>query len=407
MKGFNTRLLHSPQNRPDAFGSLQAPLYASSAFEFETAEDLEAAFKGTKPAHIYSRSGNPTVELLELRIKSITNSTGVVAFASGMAAISSIILAICKTGDNIITTRKLFGNTYSLFENTLSAFGIGFKYADFAKPEEVKALIDENTRMLFSETINNPQLEVIDVTLIAKIAKDHNIIFCADTTLTPPCAFDAGANGIDISVFSSTKYISSGAATVGGIVVDHGSGNWQANTKLFPLFQQFGQLAFFSKLKKEILRNMGACMSPFNAYLQLLGSETMSLRFTKMSENAIEISEWLEQNPRIKRVSYPGLKSSPFYSLGQKYFKELGGLVTFDLSSKEECYRFMNKLKLVKRATNLNDNKSLIIHPASTICAEYTQEIVAAMEVRDTMMRISIGIEDAADIIDDIKQALE
>lgn len=407
MKGFNTKLLHSPHNKPDIYGSLQAPLYASSAFEFDTAEDLEAAFKGIKPAHVYSRSSNPTVELLELRMKSIGNGVGAAAFASGMAAISAVVFSLCKSGDNVVTTNKLFGNTYSLFENTLKPYGIEFRYVDFTKPDLVVEAIDKNTRLLFAETINNPQLEVIDIAAIAKIAKEKKVIFCADTTLTPPCTFDAGSHGIDISVISSTKYISSGAATLGGIVIDHGKGNWQANPKLAQLSAQFGNLAFFIKIKKEILRNMGGCMSPFNAYMQLVGSETMSLRFQKMSENALEIAEWLEKHPKVKKVTYPGLKSSPFYQIAFSYFTLAGGLLTFDLASQKECYTFMNKLNLIKRATNLNDNKSLIIHPASTIYAEFTHEIIRRMEVRDTMMRFSIGIEDAEDIIDDLKQALE
>lgn len=407
MKGFNTKLLHSPQNKRDVFGSLQAPLYASSAFEFDTAEDLEAAFKGTKPAHVYSRSSNPTVELLEIRMKSICNGVGAAAFASGMAAVSAIVFSLCKSGDNVVTTRKLFGNTYSLFENTLKPYGIEFRFVDFTKPDQVAASIDQNTRLLFAETLNNPQLEVIDITAIAQIAKEKKVIFCADTTLTPPCTFDAGAHGINISVFSSTKYISSGAATLGGIVVDHGTGDWEANPKIAPMVAQHGNLAFFIKIKKEILRNIGGCMSPFNAYMQLVGSETMSLRFQKMSENALEVAEWLEKHAKVKKVTYPGLKSSPFYQIAFSYFTLAGGLINFDLASQKECYTFMNKLKLIKRATNLNDNKSLIIHPASTICAEYPKEIIRNMEIRDTMMRFSIGIEDSEDIIDDLKQALE
>jgi O-acetylhomoserine (thiol)-lyase len=406
-KGFNTRLLHISYSKKDAHGSLLFPIYSNSAFEFESSEDIAGAFCGSKPAHAYSRSSNPTVEHLEMRVKSITESLGVIACASGMAAVTNVILNLCNAGDNLITSKKLFGNTYALFESTLKGFDIKVNYADFTNPSSIIPLIDNNTRLLYFETINNPHLEVINIQSIAEIAKKHKLVLCSDTTLTPPNILDAGKAGIDISVLSSTKYISTGGASIGGIIIDHGSFNWQHIPKLSTYYQSLGNLNFITRLRKEMLRNTGGCMSPFNAYLQALGLETMVLRFDKMASNTLQIATWLQNNKNIKAVNYPGLENNQYYNLCKEQFTGLpGSILTFDLESKNDCFKFLNNLKLVKRATNLNDNKTLIIHPASTIYCEFSAEVLEQLEIRDTMIRLSVGIEDVEDVINDFKQAL-
>jgi O-acetylhomoserine (thiol)-lyase len=407
-RGFNTRLLHVPFARKDVHGALQMPVYANSAFEFESAEDIEGAFNGSKPAHAYSRSGNPTVENLELRVKAITGATGVVACASGMAAITNTILTLCNSGDNVITSMKLFGNTYALFETTLKNFGINFKYCDFTDISTIEPLIDNHTKLIFLEIISNPFLEVIDIKKVKKIAHKNNLVLCADTTLTPPNIFDAGKYGIDISIISSTKYISSGGASIGGLIVDHGSFDWKNIPKLKASIESYGEMTFLTKLRREYLRNTGNYMSPFNAYLQVLGLETLTLRFDKIASNAYEIAKWLALSKTFVSVNYPGMENSPFNKLCKDQFSGLpGGILTFDLSAREDCFLFINKLKLVKRATNINDNKTLIIHPASTIYCEYSKEILSQMGIRDTMIRLSVGIEDVEDIIADLGQAVK
>ncbi len=403
---FNTKLLHTPYLKNDVHGALQVPIYANSAYGFENSEDISGAFKGTKPAHAYSRSSNPTVEYFEQRIKAITDASAVLACASGMSAITNTIMALCNTGDNLISTRRLFGNTYALFESTLKPFGITSKYADFSNLSSVEKLIDNNTRLIFLETISNPHLEVADLRAVSAIAKKHNLVFVSDTTLTPPGMFDPKIFGIDLSVMSSTKFISCGGSSLGGVIVDNGTYNWENNPVIKPWTLKFGSFGFISKLRKELFRNTGACLSPFNAYLQAIGLETMTLRVDRASQNAYELARFLETLKSIKNVHYPGLESSPYYAISNLQFgKYPSALLTFDLESQDSCFRFMDKLQIIRRATNLSDNKSLIIHPASTIYSEFG-ETINELDIRDTMIRLSVGIEDVEDLMEDIQSAL-
>jgi O-acetylhomoserine (thiol)-lyase len=404
--GFNTKLLHTPYLKNDVHGALQVPIYANSAYGFENSEDISGAFKGTKLAHAYSRSSNPTVEYFEQRIKAITDSNAVLACASGMSAITNTIMALCNSGDNLISTRKLFGNTITLFESTLKPFGITAKYADFSDLSSIEKLIDSNTRLIFLETISNPHLEVVDLKAVSAIAKKHKLVVVSDTTLTPPGMFDAKNFGIDVSVMSSTKFISCGGSTLGGVIVDNGTYDWKNNPVTKPWTDKFGKFGFISKLRKELFRNTGGCLSPFNAYLQAVGLETMTLRVERASQNAYELSKFLETLKSIKSVHYPGLESSPYYAISKLQFgKYPSALLTFDFGSEEECFKFMDKLQIIRRATNLSDNKSLIIHPASTIYSEFGDKI-NELDIRDTMIRLSVGIEDVEDLMEDIQSAL-
>jgi len=403
---FNTKLLHTPYLKNDVHGALQVPIYANSAYGFENSEDISGAFKGTKPAHAYSRSSNPTVEYLEQRIKAITDGIAVLACASGMSAITNTIMALCNSGDNLISTRKLFGNTYALFESTLKPFGINARYADFSNLSSIEQLIDSNTRLIFIETITNPHLEVADLKAVSAIAKKHKLVLVSDTTLTPPGMFDAKNFGIDICVISSTKFISCGGSSLGGVIIDNGTYEWKNNPVVKPWTLKFGLFGFISKLRKELFRNTGGCLSPFNAYLQAIGLETMTLRVERASQNAYELAKFLETLNGIKSVHYPGLESSPYYAISKLQFgKYPSALLTFDLESQEVCFKFMDKLQIIKRATNLSDNKSLIIHPASTIYSEFGDSI-NELDIRDTMIRLSVGIEDIEDLMEDIQSAL-
>lgn len=403
-----TKILHNKFLKEDPHGSLHMPIYDNVTFEFKSAEDLELAFAGKKPAHTYSRISNPTVENFEQRVKAITNAAGVIALSSGMAAVSNTILAIAGTGENIITSKHLFGNTYSLFENTLKDWGLETRYADMTKPEEVGQLIDGKTRAVFLETITNPQLEVADLKALSRVAVKKNILLIADTTMTPPYLFSAKEFGVDIEVISSTKWISGGATSVGGLIIDHGLYDWKKSEKLHRDAVKFGPYAFINRLRREVYRNIGACMSPHNAYLQSLGLETLTLRLDVACENTLRLAEFLAKEKRIKAVNYPGLKSSPYYKEAQKqFFGKAGAVLTFDLASKQECFKFINGLKVIRRATNLHDNRSLILHPGSTIFCEYSDLLKAEMGVRDTLIRLAVGIEDYADLVSDIQQSLE
>jgi O-acetylhomoserine (thiol)-lyase len=406
-QGPTTRLLHTPFPQKDPHGSLNFPIYDSVAFEAETAEELEAAFSGEKQKHIYSRITNPTVEYFESKVLSMTGAFSVTAMSSGMAVISNLLMTIGKAGDNVVTSRHLFGNTISLFEKTLKPFGLEVKYADMTNPEEVAVQVGRGTIAIFFETITNPQLEVADIRALSGIAKRNKLLLIADTTMTPPPGFYASGYGVDIEVLSSTKFISGGATSVGGLLIDYGSFNWSGFEKTKKAFQEHGNLAFKAMLRKQVYRNMGACLSPQSAYLQSLGLDTLGLRLERSSSNALELARWLEIQPAVSHVHYPGLKSSPFYQPAVEQFGEKPcSLLTFDLDSKERCYAFMNRLGVIRRATNLQDNKTLIIHPHSTIFAEYSDGEKRSMGLRDTMIRLSVGIEEVEDLIGDLKQAL-
>lgn len=410
MKNLNfiTKILHTKFLKEDPHGSLHIPIYDNVTFEFKTAEDLELAFAGKKPAHMYSRISNPTIEHFEQRIRAVTDARGVIALSSGMAAISNTILAIAKTGDNIVTSKHLFGNTYSLFEQTLKDWGLEVRYADLTDAKEAVRLIDEKTRAVFFETITNPQLEVVDIKALSEAVKSKGVLVIADTTMTPPYVFSAGKFGVDVEVISSTKWISGGATSIGGVIIDHGLYDWNKNPKLNRDVVKYGPFAFINRLRREVYRNIGACMSPHNAYLQSLGLETLTLRVDVSCANTLRIAEFLSKTGRVSSVNYPGLRDSKYYAIAKKQFgNKAGAVLTFDLKSKEECFKFMNSLKLIRKATNLQDNRTLILHPSSTIFCEYDVKTKEGMGVRDTMLRLSVGIEDSQDLIADIEQSLE
>ncbi len=407
MSGFTTKAVHAPFLKKDPHGALRMPVYESVSFEFETAEETEEAFLGRRPRHAYTRITNPTVEHLEQKIKHIAGALGVVAVSSGMAAIANTILSIARQGENLVTTKSIFGNTYSLFERTLQPWGLETRYTDFAHPETIEPLIDAHTRALFFETITNPQLEVADIQALAAIARRHKILLIADTTATPLYFFNSKDYGVDTEVLSGTKYLSGGATTVGGLIIDNGTYNWAQIPKLEKDAKQFGPFTFLTKLKREVYRNLGACLSPHNAYLQSLGLETLALRADRSCRNTKVLAALLSRHPKVTRVNYPGLESSPYHGVATRTFGDrCGALVTFELSSRQECFAFLNKLKLVRRATNIHDNKTLALHPASTIFCEYPAELRRQMGVPETLIRLSVGIEDVEDLIADLTQAL-
>lgn len=393
-------------NQKDPYGSLNFPVYDSAAFEFEDSEAIEDVFCGKKAGFAYTRAGNPTVDFFERKLKNISRAKYALAFASGMAAISNSVMAICSGGDNIISSKYLFGHTYSLFAKTLAGFGVDVKMADFCDLESVEKLIDKNTRALFFETVTNPQLEIADIAALRSLADKYGLVLIADSTMTPSYLSDGEALGFDLEIVSTTKFFSGGATSVGGAVLDYGSYEWGKAPALKEWAHKFGSGAFFNRLKKEIFRNFGAAMSPHNAYLQSLGLETMALRADKACINALLMAKWLKTNKAVKSVNYPGLEENPFYKLSTVQFRYPGSVLTFDLGSKAECYKFMDALKIARRSTNLCDNKTLVIHPHSTIYSEYSEEQKADMKITPGMLRISLGIEDFEDLADDFAQAL-
>ena len=408
MKSPITQLLHTDYTKPDAYNALSMPVYNSAAYEFESAEQMELAFTGKTADFAYSRISNPTVQYFEDRVKAITGAASVTALNSGMAAISNAIITIAKSGSNIATSRHVFGNNYSFFASTLAAFGVETRFCDLTNADETEAQIDENTCALFLEIITNPQMEVADLNALSVICKAKNIPLVADTTIIPFTVFKAKDFGVDIEIVSSTKYISGGATSLGGLIVDYGTFDWLSSPKLHVLAKDSGNMAFTVKLKKEIHRNLGAYMTPQVAYMQTLGLETMDLRYSKATKTCFELVTKLSELPQISSVNYNGLSANKFHSLAVSQFGATpGAMFTFNLASREACFVFLNKLKLIKRATNLFDNKTLAIHPASTIYGNFTAEMRKAMNVSDCTIRISVGLEDSADLFEDFVQALQ
>ncbi|MBW8333926.1 MAG: aminotransferase class I/II-fold pyridoxal phosphate-dependent enzyme [Prolixibacteraceae bacterium] len=408
MKNFTTRSLNIPFPKKDPHNALAMPIYESVAFEFATAEDIAANFRGELPAHTYSRTSNPTVEYFESKMKALTGAHHVLALSSGMAAISATMLAICKQGDNIISGKNLFGHTLALFEQSLSAYGLETRFVDTTKPELIEPLIDENTRAIYFETVTNPQLEIADISRLAEIANKHNLLLIADSTVTPPSVFNSKSLGVHIEVMSTTKFISGGATAVGGVIIDNGLYDWGKNPNCLAFSKKFGKDAFIARLRKNYYRNFGMPMTAHSANYMIAGLDILELRVERCYRNCMKLGEYFQQNPKVTRVDYPGLEDSPFYDLAMGQFGGVPGtIMTFDLESQAACFQFMNRLKIIRRATNLNDNKSLIIHPYSTIYAEFSEHERGEMGIRPTMMRLSVGIEGAEDLIDDMEQALK
>ena len=404
--GFTTKALHTKSTHKDPYGAMRFPIYQSSAFEFEHAEDLEAVFKGQKMGHVYTRSSNPSIEVYEQTIRSISGAFGVIATATGMAAISNALFALLKSGDNIITTKYLFGNTLSLFQTLLSDFGVEVRYVDVNNLEEIRSNIDDKTRLLFCESISNPQLIVPDFGAIKAVLSEKNIPLIVDTTMTPWNIFDAKKHGVDIEIISATKYLSGGGHVLGGLIVDNGTFNWKNHVTLEPYYKKFGPNAFMARLRKETFRNLGSTLSAQSAYLLCLGLETLDLRVGRSCQNALSVAKYLQNKAQIIRVDYPLLETSSSYENASKQFSGGGAIVTFSLENKEKAYAFLNALKLIRRGTNIQDNKSLAIAPYHTIYAEYSEEQRHSYQLTQGMIRLSVGIEDIEDLLEDIDQAL-
>lgn len=403
---YEAALLSTSYPQEDPYGALSMPVYHSLAFGFNTAEEMEAAFCGYTNEHTYSRVSNPTVQHFEERVRMATGAYAVTALNSGMAAISNTLFTLAWSGCNLITSRHLFGNTYSFLVNTLHSFGVEVRFCDLTNPQEVKAAIDEKSCGLFLEIITNPQMEVVNLSLLSTIAHENGIPLIADTTIIPFSVFRAADFGVDIEVISSTKYISGGATSLGGLVIDYGHFN-EYRAPLLQIHKDTSPSPFNTRLKKEIHRNLGAYMTPEVAYHQSLGLETLQLRYERQATTCLELAKRLQSLPAIASVNYTGLTDNPFYEVSKSQFGDLpGAMLTFDLASRDACFRFVNRLKLIRRATNLFDNRSLIIHPASTIYGSFSSEQRDAMNVKETTLRLSIGLEDVDSLFEDISQAL-
>lgn len=386
----STKAIHSAYQAPDSYGALSMPVYHTAAYEFADADIMADAFCGRVPLPDYSRVTNPTVIYLEKKVREITGATGAYAFSSGMAAICNTLMCLAESGKTIITSNHLFGNTWLLISKTLGRFGVKSRFIDLTDLDAVRRALDSDSCCIYAEIISNPHQDVVDLKALSEIAHNAGIPLVADTTMIPFTRFSAKDLGVDIEVVSSTKYLSGGATTIGGLVM------------------AYGECAEFMEIMKEMLLNLGAYMSAHTAYMQTLGLENLDARYTLEAANTLEIARRLRTLPAVKKVTYLGLEDNPFHELATSQFGgTYGAMLTIDLADRKACFEFLNRLKLVKRATNLFDNRSLAIHPASTIFGNFTEEERLALDIFDTTIRLSIGLEDADDIFDDLKQALE
>ena len=365
------------------------PVYNTAAYEFDTAADMTDAFTSKVLAPDYSRVMNPTVTYFEDKVKALTGATNVFAFNSGMAAISNMFLALAENGKNIVTSNHLFGNSFSLITKTLRRFGVEAHITDLTDIDAVRKAIDKDTCCLYLEIITNPQMEVANLRQLATVAHEAGIPLVADTTMIPFTRFSAKELGVDVEVVSSTKYISGGATSLGGLVIDYGT------------FAKVNETIRF-----ELLFNVGAYMTPQVAYMQSLGLETLDARYRLQSENTLRLAELLRTIDGIQ-VNYLAFDDNRFHSLAKEQFCDTyGAMITIDLESEQKCYDFINSLKLVRRATNLFDNKTLAIHPYSTIFGNFSPDEKKAMDVLPTTIRLSVGLESVDDIFNDLRQAL-
>jgi O-acetylhomoserine (thiol)-lyase len=402
-----TELIRKPFPKKDVHGAISIPVYSSAAFEFDSAEEMEDAFLGKNGKHTYTRISNPTVEAFESRVQTASGAKHVLAVASGMAAISNVFLTVAYAGSNIVTSPHLFGNTFSLFLFTLKEFGVEVRFCNLLDVAEVEKQIDENTCCVFTEIITNPHMEVADLAALSELTRKKGIPLIADSTIVPWSSFKATDYGVNLEIVSSTKYISGGATSIGGLILDHQTYDWSQSKKLQGMAKMVQEKAFQVKLRGEIARNLGATMSPQVAYLQNLGLETLDLRFQKAAHSCLELAFFLQSLPEVKQVNYNGLPTDPFYEISKKQFGDYpGAMLTFSLKDKATCFAFINRLNVIRRATNLFDNKSLIIHPESTIYGTLSPQFKKIVNVPDDMIRLSVGLEDPDDLKADILQAL-
>lgn len=385
-----TKAIHLPYKRRDAYGALSMPVYNAVAYEFDDAKTMADAFCNRIDAPDYSRCENPTVTNFEERVRSLTDAFSVSALNSGMAAISNTMLALASQGKNVVSSAHMFGNTFDLLNRSLRKFGVDLHVTDLTDISSVEKAVDDNTCCIFVEIITNPQMEVADLSELARIAHSHHIPLVADTTTIPFTMFSAKDLGVDIELVSSTKYISGGATSLGGLIIDYGT-----------------TPGFSETIKQEMLFNFGAYMTPQVAFMQTMGLESLDARYRVQASNALQLAKLLKTVDGVK-VNYVGLEDNPYHALARKQFGETAGaMVCIDLDSEESCFRFLNNLKLVHRATNLFDNRTLAIHPYSTIFGPFTAEEKRGMDILDTTIRLSVGLEDMGDIFDDICQALK
>jgi len=413
-----TQALHAGHDASTSQGTQAVPIYQTTSYVFNDSDHAANLFSLAESGFIYTRLNNPTNDVLEQRLAAMEGGVAAVATASGTAAIATTLMVILKTGDHIVASSSLYGGTYNLLSNTLPRFGITTTFVDPDDAENFTKAIQSNTRLFFAESLGNPKLDVLDLKAISDQAKAAKVPFVVDNTVASPALLNPIEHGANIVIHSLTKYLTGNGTSLGGVIIDAGTFDWGNGN--FPEFTEpnpsyhglnyheaLGAIAFIAKVRIEGLRDLGSAPSPFNSFQSIQGIETLDIRMKKHSENALKLAAWLSTNKEVAWVNYPGLKTSKYNGLAQKYLsKGQSGIVTFGLKKGFEGGKVVaDKTKIFALLANIGDTKSLIIHPASTTHQQLDQEAQKATGVTPDLIRLSVGLEDVNDLIEDLENA--
>lgn len=418
---FETLQLHAGQVVDATTKSRAVPIYQTTSFVFEDTQEGAELFALQKAGNIYTRITNPTTSAFEERIAALEGGVGALATASGMAAITYTILALAHAGDHVVAASTIYGGSFNLLKETLPRYGITTTFVDIDNLEEVEAAIKDNTKLVLIETLGNPVINIPDIEKIAEIAHKHHIPLVADNTFATPYLINVFSHGVDIAVHSATKFIGGHGTTIGGVIVDSGQFDWAASGKFPQLVDEdpsyhnisytrdVGAAAFIVAARVQLLRDMGAALSPFNSFLLLQGLETLSLRVERHVQNAEKIVDFLVNHPKVEKVNYPKLADSPYHALAEKYLpKGVGSIFTFHVKGGEaEARKVIDNLEIFSNLANVADAKSLVVHPATTTHAQLSDSDLEAAGVAKNQIRLSIGLENVDDLIEDLRLALE
>lgn len=418
---FETLQLHAGQVVDPATKSRAVPIYQTTSFVFDDTQEGADLFALRKPGNIYTRITNPTTAAFEERIAALEGGVGALATASGMAAVTYTILALAHAGDHVVAASTIYGGTFNLLKETLPRYGITTTFVDVDNLEEVEAAISDNTKLVLIETLGNPLINIPDLEKLAEIAHKHKIPLVSDNTFATPYLINVFSHGVDIAVHSATKFIGGHGTTIGGVIVDSGRFDWEASGK-FPQFveedpsyhnlsytRDVGAAAFIIAVRVQLLRDTGAALSPFNAFLLLQGLETLSLRVERHIQNTEKIVDFLVNHPKVEKVNYPKLADSPYHALAEKYLpKGVGSIFTFHVKGGEtEARKVIDNLEIFSDLANVADAKSLVVHPATTTHGQLSEKDLEAAGVTPNQIRLSIGLENVDDLIEDLRLALE
>jgi O-acetylhomoserine (thiol)-lyase len=424
LQGLGTLALHAGQEPDPTTTARAVPIYATSSFVFKSTEHAANLFALKEFGNIYSRLMNPTNDVLEKRLAALDGGAAGLAFASGQAATTAAILTIAHSGQNFISSTSLYGGTWTLFTQTFKKLGVEVRFFNPDRADEIGKLTDENTRLVYLESIGNPKNDVPDFQRIAEVAHQHGLPVIVDNTVTTPYLLRPIEHGVNIVVYSTTKFIGGHGVHIGGAIVDGGTFPWAEDPKKWPEFNEpdpayhgmvftealkpIGNIAYIIHIRTHWLRDTGACMSPFAAFLFLLGLETLHLRMERHSANALQVAKWLSNHPAVQWVNYPGLPNHTHYANARKYLKNgFGAILGFGIKGgKQAGIKFINNVKLASHLANVGDAKTLVIHPSSTTHSQLTEQEQLATGVTPEFVRLSIGIEDVDDIIADLEHAL-